>query len=140
MLSEDRSIQINPSEAEEYLESLLKEGKDVLHLSFSSAMSGTYANFAAAAEKRRGHAAPPQKKDVDRFAAAVGAAMGGANTAKTLLAGILPSIVVFPVTNVGVILASLAVSVLFLKERLTKRQAAAAGFGIAAVALFSLPL
>ena len=45
------TTQINPSEAEEYLESLLKEGKDVLHLSFSSAMSGTYANFAAAAEK-----------------------------------------------------------------------------------------
>lgn len=84
--------------------------------------------------------APSRGKHVYIFAAAVGAAMGGANTANTLLAGILPSIVVFPVTNVGVILASLAMSVLFLGERLTKRQAVAACFGIAAVALFSLPL
>ena len=68
------------------------------------------------------------------------AAMGGANAANTLLAGILPSIVVFPATNVGVILASLAVSVLFLRERLTKRRAVAACLGIAAVVLFSLPL
>lgn len=45
------TTQPNPSEVEEYLENLLKEGKDILHLSFSSAMSGTYANFAAAAEK-----------------------------------------------------------------------------------------
>ena len=45
------TTQPNPNEVEEYLENLLKEGKDILHLSFSSAMSGTYANFAAAAEK-----------------------------------------------------------------------------------------
>ena len=103
-------------------------------------LAGAVSALAAAAEKRRGCAAPSRGKHVYIFAAAVGAAMGGANTANTLLAGILPSIVVFPVTNVGVILASLAVSVLFLKERLTKRQAVAACFGIAAVALFSLPL
>lgn len=69
-----------------------------------------------------------------------GAVSALAAAANTLLAGILPSIVVFPVTNVGVILASLAVSVLFLKERLTKRRAVAACLGIAAVVLFSLPL
>ena len=103
-------------------------------------LAGAVSALAAAAEKRRGHAAPPQEKRVYRFAAAVGAAMGGADTANTLLAGILPSIVVFPVTNVGVISASLAAVVLFLKERLTKRRAVAACFGIAAVVLFSLPL
>ena len=108
-------------------------------------LAGAASALAAAAEKRRGHAAPPQekrtqKKRVYRFAAAVGAAMGGADTANTLLAGILPSIVMFPVMNVGVISASLAAVVLFLKERLTKRRAVAACFGIAAVVLFSLPL
>lgn len=103
-------------------------------------LAGAVSALAAAAEKRRGCAAPSRGKHVYIFAAAVGAAMGGANTANTLLAGILPSIVVFPVTNVGVILASLAMSVLFLGERLTKRQAVAACFGIAAVVLFSLPL
>ena len=34
--------QVNPEEAKSYFESFLKEGKDVLHLSFSSALSGTY--------------------------------------------------------------------------------------------------
>ena len=33
--------QINPEEAKEMLEPYVKEGKDVLHLAFSSALSGT---------------------------------------------------------------------------------------------------
>lgn len=33
--------QINPGEAEEMLEPFLKEGKDILHLGFSSGLSGT---------------------------------------------------------------------------------------------------
>ena len=33
--------QINPDEAREALEPYLKEGKDILHLSFSSGLSGT---------------------------------------------------------------------------------------------------
>ena len=77
------------------------------------------------------------KKRGSLYITIVGAAMAAANTANTLLAGKLPSVVVFPVTNVGVILMSLIVSVLFLKERLTNRQIAAIFTGIAGVILFN---
>lgn len=40
-----KTTQINEYNAEQYLKSLVKEGKDVLHISFSSAMSNTYNNF-----------------------------------------------------------------------------------------------
>lgn len=43
--------QPNPSEVEEYLEKLLTQGKDILHLSFSSAMSGTCNTFKTIAEQ-----------------------------------------------------------------------------------------
>lgn len=68
----------------------------------------------------------------------VGAALAAANTANTLLAGRMPSVIAFPATNVGVIIMSLLVSVCFLKERLTRRQYAAIGTGLAAVLLFGL--
>lgn len=44
-----KTSQINYFEAKEYLEKLLKTGKDVLHICFSSGLSGTYDNFAKAA-------------------------------------------------------------------------------------------
>ena len=68
----------------------------------------------------------------------VGVSMAVANTANTLLAGLLPSTVVFPIVNVGVILASLAVSVIILRERISKNQIAAFGLGITAILLFNL--
>mgnify|MGYP005817220247 CR=1 FL=1 len=43
--------QINPDEAVKALEPFLKEGKDVLHLGFSSALSGTYNSMRIAAEE-----------------------------------------------------------------------------------------
>lgn len=43
--------QINPEEAREMLEPFLKEGKDVLHLGFSSGLSGTYNSMRIAAEE-----------------------------------------------------------------------------------------
>ncbi len=46
-----KTTQINQFEAKEYLENLLKSGKDVLHLSFSSTQSGTYSNFFNAAKE-----------------------------------------------------------------------------------------
>lgn len=42
--------QINPEEARQGLEPFLKEGKDILHLSFTSGMSGTYQSIVLAAE------------------------------------------------------------------------------------------
>lgn len=43
--------QVNPDEAKIALEKHLKEGKDVLHLAFSSALSGTYNSVRLAAEE-----------------------------------------------------------------------------------------
>lgn len=43
--------QINPEEAKSYLEPFVKEGKDVLHLSFSSGLSGTFNSMRIAAEE-----------------------------------------------------------------------------------------
>lgn len=67
----------------------------------------------------------------------VGTAMAVANTANTLLAGRLPSVVVFPITNVGVILLSSLISVFLLKEKLSGRQAFALFLGVAAIILFN---
>ena len=43
--------QINPDEAREALKPYLKEGKDILHIAFSSALSGTYNSSRIAAEE-----------------------------------------------------------------------------------------
>jgi len=43
--------QVNPDEARELLEPILKEGKDILHLGFSSGLSGTYNSMRLAAEE-----------------------------------------------------------------------------------------
>lgn len=43
--------QVNPEEAREYFEKILKEGKDILHLGFSSALSGTYNSMRIAGEE-----------------------------------------------------------------------------------------
>lgn len=43
--------QVNPTEARAMMEPILKEGKDILHLAFSSALSGTYNSMRLAAEE-----------------------------------------------------------------------------------------
>lgn len=45
------TTQMNPEEAKEKFEPFLKEGKDILHLGFSSALSGTYNSMRIAAEE-----------------------------------------------------------------------------------------
>ena len=45
--------QVNPEEAKEALEPFLKEGKDILHLAFSSGLSGTCSSMKIAAEELR---------------------------------------------------------------------------------------
>ena len=51
--AETKTSQINSAEFEEYFEELLKSGKDVLHLSLSSGLSGTYRSASIAAEELR---------------------------------------------------------------------------------------
>lgn len=43
--------QVNPDEVREMLEPILKEGKDILHLGFTSALSGTFNSMRLAAEE-----------------------------------------------------------------------------------------
>lgn len=43
--------QVNPDEAKEALEPILREGKDILHLGFSSGLSGTYNSMRIAGEE-----------------------------------------------------------------------------------------
>lgn len=43
--------QVNPEEAKEILEPFLKEGKDILHLGFSSSLSGTFNSMRIAGEE-----------------------------------------------------------------------------------------
>ncbi|MEE1085950.1 MAG: DegV family protein [Schaedlerella sp.] len=47
------TTQVNPDGAREMMEPILKEGKDILHLGFSSALSGTYNSMRLAAEELR---------------------------------------------------------------------------------------
>ena len=49
--ADTRTSQINAAEFEEYFEGFLKEGKDVLHVSFSSGLSGTYNSARIAASE-----------------------------------------------------------------------------------------
>lgn len=100
-------------------------------------LAGTISAVAALSLKAKDSAGQKHGRNFYFSVVTVGTAMAAANTANTLLAGRLPSIIVFPVTNVGVILASLAVSVLFLKEKITARQIAAVFTGISAVIMFN---
>lgn len=68
----------------------------------------------------------------------VGVSMAAANIANTVLAGLLPSAVVFPIVNVGVIVASLGVSVIILREKINKIQFIAFALGIVAILLLNL--
>lgn len=69
---------------------------------------------------------------------AIGAAMALANSANTALAGKLPSAVAFPITNVGVIVASALLSLFFFGEKPTVRRMLAIVLGLLSVLLFSL--
>lgn len=55
MMREDGKMpttsQINPAEAREYLEKLIQENKEILHIAFSSGLSGTCNNMHMAAEE-----------------------------------------------------------------------------------------
>ena len=48
------TAQVNPENAKALLEPYLKEGKDILHIAFSSALSGTYNSSRIAAEELMG--------------------------------------------------------------------------------------
>ena len=66
--------QINPEEAKEYLESFVKDGKDVLHLGFSSGLSGTLNSMRIAAEELKEDYPDAKIYIVDTLCACMGGA------------------------------------------------------------------
>lgn len=67
--------QVNPQEAKEVLEPFLKEGKDVLHLAFSSGLSGTCASMKTAAEELKEEYPEREIIVVDTLCACMGEAL-----------------------------------------------------------------
>ena len=67
--------QINPEEAKEMLEPYVNEGKDVLHLAFSSALSGTCNSMKIAAEELQEEYPEAKVIVVDTLCACMGEAM-----------------------------------------------------------------
>ncbi len=67
--------QINPGEAKEALEPFLKEGKDVLHLAFSSGLSGTCSSMRLAAEELKEEYPDRKVIVVDTLCACLGEAL-----------------------------------------------------------------
>ena len=67
--------QINPEEAKEMLEPYVKEGKDVLHLAFSSALSGTCNSMKIAAEELKEEYPEAKIIVVDTLCACLGEAL-----------------------------------------------------------------
>lgn len=67
--------QINPEEAKEALEPYLKEGKDILHLAFSSALSGTCNSMRLAAEELKEEYPGAKIIVVDTLCACLGEAL-----------------------------------------------------------------
>ena len=64
--------QINPEEARAQLEPFLKEGKDVLHLGFSSGLSGTYNSMRIAGEELKEEYPEAKIIIIDTFCACLG--------------------------------------------------------------------
>lgn len=67
--------QVNPEEAKEALEPFLKEGKDILHLAFSSGLSGTCSSMKIAAEELREKYPDREIIVVDTLCACMGEAL-----------------------------------------------------------------
>lgn len=66
------TAQVNPAEARQIFEPYLKEGKDVLHIAFSSGLSGTYNSCRIAAEELQEEYPDRRIAVVDSLAASLG--------------------------------------------------------------------
>ena len=67
-----------------------------------------------------------------------GLCFGGSNVCNTMLAGVLPSAVFFPVQNISTIILSTLLGILLFRERMTARNAVVLLLGILVIALFSV--
>ena len=72
------------------------------------------------------------------FMAVLGVVMGGINKLNTYLAGVLPSVVMFPATNGGVIVMSAVLSAIIFKEKLAKKQIFSILLGFIAIVIIAV--
>ena len=69
------TTQLNPEEAKDLFQPLLEQGKDVLHLSFSSGLSGSYNSIRIAAEELREEYPDAKLIIIDSLSASMGGGM-----------------------------------------------------------------
>jgi len=72
------------------------------------------------------------------LAMGVGLAFACCNLLNTILAGRLPSVVFFPILNVGTILCSLLLGIVLFKERLTKKDGVVFSLGALSILLITI--
>ena len=72
------------------------------------------------------------------FTALLGVAMGGVNKLNTYLASVLPSVIMFPTTNGGVIVATACFSALLYREKLSKKQIVSILIGFVAIVVIAV--
>lgn len=83
------------------------------------------------------------KKEVNavsfiKFAIIVGCCFGGCNLLNTLLAGRLPTAVFFPTLNISSIVLSVIMSILFFKEKITRRKIIILAISFLAILLLNI--
>ena len=72
------------------------------------------------------------------FMVLLGVVMGGINKLNTYLAGVLPSIIMFPSTNGGVIVVTAIMSAIIFKEKLSKKQIFSISLGFIAIIIIAI--
>ena len=72
------------------------------------------------------------------FTLLLGFTIGGVNKLNTYLAGVLPSVIMFPTANGGVILTTACFSALFYKEKLSKKQIFSVLIGFLAIIVIAI--
>lgn len=72
------------------------------------------------------------------FMVLLGVVMGGINKLNTYLAGVLPSVIMFPSTNGGVIVAAAIFSAVIFKEKLSKKQIFSISLGFIAIIIIAI--
>lgn len=79
-----------------------------------------------------------EKVRINRFSVLAGFCFGLVSMLNTLLAGRMPSTILFPTLNIGVMMACFVAGIFVFKEKPSKRQIAAFLLGILAVIILSL--
>ena len=104
----------------------------------ASIISFVFALFAKPEEKSDGDTGSSDLKRKLLFSVGIGICYGSCNLLNTVLAGMLESAVFFPLLNVSMILLSLLLSIIFFKEKFTKRHLIILLLGILSIILVNV--